>query len=182
MLKEVVLASYTYFDGGAIGEMFTIWEQAGFFSYIMPFLLIFSLIFAILERIKIFKDNKAINGIIAAVVGLMSLQVPMVSQFFAEIFPRLGIGLAILLVVLILVGLFIDPEKGGFTVTLFVIGLIILIAVLIQTAGGLGWSSGSWWADNWQLIVGIMLVMGLVGIIVGSGTPGTPFKPLGFKE
>ena len=107
LLSNIVMASYTYFEGGAIGDMLSKWQQAGFFSYVLPFLLIFALIFAILERVGIFKDNKAINAIIAAVVGLMSLQVQMVSQFFAEIFPRLGVGLAILLVLLILTGLFI---------------------------------------------------------------------------
>ena len=37
--------SYGYFQGGAIGNILNIWEQAGIFSYAIPFLLIFALVF-----------------------------------------------------------------------------------------------------------------------------------------
>jgi len=182
MIKSVILASYSYFEGGPIGDMLSSWEQAGFFSYVLPFLLIFALIFAILERIKIFKDNKSINGIIAAVVGLMALQVPMVSQFFSEIFPRLGVGIAIILVLLILAGLFMDSEKAGIMVTLMVIGIIIFIVILVQTAGAVGWSSAYWWYDNWTTIAGVLFILIVIGIIVGgSKEKESPWKALGFK-
>ena len=42
------LAWYGSYGGGVVGDMFSRWEQAGFFSYILPFLLIFALIFGIL--------------------------------------------------------------------------------------------------------------------------------------
>ena len=93
--------------------MFVQWEQAGFFTYLLPFLLIFALVFGILTQIKLFKDSKSINGIIALVVGLLALQFPMVPQFFSEIFPRLGIGLSIILVIMILLGLFLNSEKDN---------------------------------------------------------------------
>lgn len=170
MLEVLIsLASYAYFEGGAIGDMLYEWEQAGFFTYLLPFLLIFALVFGILQQIRLFKDNKAINGIIALVVGLMALQVPMVSDFFSEIFPRLSVGLAILLVILILIGLFIDPKKGFFTYTLLGVGAVIVIVILVQTAGELNWSSGWWWRDNWPMIVGVVLLLLVIGIIVGSG-------------
>jgi hypothetical protein len=98
-MVNIFLASYSYFEGGAIGNMLYQWEQAGFFSYVLPFLLIFALIFGILSRLRIFtrkeegKPNNAINAILAFVVALMSLQFDFVPQFFSEVFPRLGVGL-----------------------------------------------------------------------------------------
>lgn len=168
MIKSLVLASYGYFDGTMIGDMFRQWEQAGFFTYLLPFLLIFALVFGILNQIKLFKDNKSINGIIALVVGLMALQFPMVSQFFSEIFPRLGIGLAIILVLLIILGMFIDPESGAIGYTLLGVAGIILIVVLVKTAGALGWSSSFWWQDNWPMVAGVVLILIIIGIIVGG--------------
>lgn len=171
MIKSVMLAWYGYFEGGAVGNMFTIWEEAGFFSYLLPFLLIFALIFGILTQIKIFKDSKAINGIIAFVVGLMALQFEIVPQFFSEIFPRLGVGLAILLLVLIFVGMFADPDSNAVMYTLMAIGAIIAIIVLIQTAGAVGWSSGWWWYDNWPMVAGVVVILLALAIIVGASNP-----------
>jgi len=179
MIKSLVLASYTYFDGTAIGDMFAQWEQAGFFTYLLPFLLIFALVFGILTQIKLFKDSKSINGIIALVVGLLALQFPMVPQFFAEIFPRLGIGLVIILAILILMGMFIDPESGAIGYTLLGVGGVILIIVLIKTAGALGWSAGWWWTDNWPMVAGVVVILVALGIIVGSSKDKSePYHPL----
>ncbi len=182
MLVDLMLASYTYFEGGAIGDMLYQWEQAGFFSYLLPFLLIFALIFGILTQIKIFKDNKAVNVIIALVVSLMALQFPMVSDFFSEIFPRLGIGLAILLLVLIFVGMFADPESNAMMWIMLAVGAIIGIVILIKTAGAVGWSSGYWWQDNWPMVAGIVFILAVIGIIVGASNPSTDKSKAPFAQ
>lgn len=180
MLKGVALASYSSFSqGGLIGDMFSQWEQMGFFSYILPFLLIFALVYGILTQMKMFRDNRSVNAIIALVVGLMALQLDMVSEFFREIFPRLGVGLAILLVILILAGLFIDPERMPLMITLLVIGVIISIVVLINTAGAVGWSSAYIWQEYASSIVMIIILLVVIGVIVGSGSnrPSTSYNP-----
>ncbi len=172
MLNGVtVLASIGAFPSGALGDLLSKWEQAGFFSYLLPFLLIFALVFGILTRTKIFKDNKVVNGIIALAVALMALQFSFVPAFFSEIFPRLGVGLAIILGVMIVVGLFMDPDSKLVNYFLLGIGVITIGAVLIQSAGAAGWQSGQWWQDNWQLIVGAIFLFILVAVIIGSASP-----------
>jgi len=181
MIKGLVLASYTYFDGTAIGDMLTQWDQAGFFQYLLPFLLIFALVYGILTQVKLFKENKSINGIIALVVGLLALQFPMVPQFFAEIFPRLGIGLAVILVIMIILGLFLNTKDEGDFMKWVLLGVagIILLIVLVKTAGALGWSSGWWWSDNWPMVVGVVFILAVIGIIVAgsSSKPSPKFIP-----
>lgn len=152
------------------------WQQAGFFSIILPFLLVFALVFGILTRVKIFKENKAINAIIAAVVALMALQVPMVPEFFSQLFPRMGIALGIILVIMIIAGFFADPESPVVNYVLLGIGVIIVIVVLIQTAGGLGIESGQWWAVNWPVVAGAIFIIILVIIIV-AGTSAPQNRP-----
>ena len=176
MIEAIIsLASYG-FIGGSVGEVLQQWEQLGFFAYVLPFLLIFALVFGILNQIKLFQDNKAINGVIALSVGLMSLQFDLVPRFFAEIFPRLGVGLAILLVIMILAGMFIDPKKAGIMYTLLGIGGIIAVVVLVQTSGSVGWYSGFWWSNNWPLIMGVVFILAVIGIIVGGSSP-KPSEP-----
>jgi hypothetical protein len=182
MFKEMIfLQSASVFPTGFIGELFSKWEQAGFFSYLLPFLLIFALVFGILTRTQIFKDNKMVNGIIALSVSLMSLQFDFVPTFFAQIFPRVGVGLAIILGILIIVGLFIDSKSNVINYILLGIGVIIIGLIVIQSAGALGWSSGEWWSENWQMVIGAIFLLILVGVIIGSGSksdkPATILQP-----
>lgn len=170
--------------GGTFGELLFQMEQAGFFAYVLPFLLIFALVFGILTRTQIFKDNKAINGVIALVVGLLSLQFDFVPIFFSEIFPRLGIGLAIILALLILAGLFFDPKNKLVNYSLLAVGVIIFLVVLIQTAGWVGWTSGFLLYDNWPRIIMIIIVIALLAFVINSmgpkkiKSPQPPYEPL----
>lgn len=186
MLKEmIVLASYGGFGSGAIGELLSKWEQVGFFSYLLPFLLIFALVFGILTKVNVFKDNKIVNGIIALAVALMALQFSFVPEFFSQIFPRLGIGLIVLLGILILVGLFMDPKSSMVNYFLLGIGVLVIGMVLVQSTGALGWSSGQWWTDNWQMVVGAVFILILVAVIIGGSKPPEQkgkYEPLIWKE
>lgn len=171
MLQGLIsLASYTTMNEGALGELFTQWEQIGFFSYLLPFLLIFALVFGILVKVKLFKDNKAVNAIIALVVGLMAVQFDLVSNFFSQIFPMMGVALAIILAFFILVGLFVDPEHPVMTWILFGIGAVIFLVVIVQAAGSFGWSAGYWWQDNWVTIIGVVIVIALVVAVIASSS------------
>jgi hypothetical protein len=167
----IFFQSAGFFGNGVVGELLSNWEQMGLFSYLLPFLLLFALIFGILTKVNIFKDNKTVNGIIALAVALMALQFGFVTQFFSEIFPRVGVGLAILLGLIILVGLFMDPESNMINYILLSIGAIIVIVVLVQSASALGLSYGNWWKEYWTSIAGIVLVLIVIGAILGSHKP-----------
>jgi hypothetical protein len=180
--RFVFLAYYTGTVGTRIQGILSQWEQMGVFSYLLPFLLIFSLVFVILSTMKVFQQNRWVNGIIALSVGLMALQFDFVPIFFSEIFPRLGVGLAIMLVILIVGGFFVDPEKTSVTYVLLVVGVIILITILVTTAGNLGWTSAYEWRSHMGEIIFAIVFLAAIGIIVGvsSGKPPEPLKPLIF--
>ncbi len=170
------LTSYGYFEGGAIGNLLNFWEQVGIFRYAIPFLLIFALVFGILSRMNIFKkadgtSNTTISAIIALAVALMALQFPSVPLFFSELFPALGIGLAIILTVLIISGLFIDPDNKGWMIALMVVSVIVVIGVLLSASRSTGFLFGTWWSYNWPTIVGIAIFIGLIIAIVAGSNP-----------
>jgi len=170
MLGEIIsFVSYGYY-GGAIGNVLAQWEQMGVFTYMLPFLVIFSLVFAILTRLQIFKDNRAVNGIIALAVGLMSLQFDFVPRFFSEIFPRMGVALSIILVFLVLAGMFIDPENKGWMIGLMIIVVIIAAVVIFQSFGATGFIS-YWYLlrQNFSAILAAVILIGfIIAIIAGS--------------
>ncbi len=181
MIGEILASGSLNID---FGNVLTNLQQAGFFSYIIPFLLIFALVFGILTKIQIFKDNKAIYAIIALAVALMALQFDVVPKFFAQIFPAMGVGISIVLVILILLGLFIDPDNPGLMWVLFGIAALIVIIVLSQTAGNLGLPVGSWLADNWQTLLIILVVVGgIVGAIAAIvHTPNPNRQPPKYRN
>lgn len=186
MLKEMItLQSAGIFGSGVIGDLLAKWEQMGFFSYVLPFMLIFALVFGILIRVKIFKDSKMVNGIIALAVAFMALQFNFVPQFFSQIFPRVGIGLAIILGIMIILGLFMDPESHAVNYFLLGVGVLIIGLILIQSAGALGWASGTWWEENWTTIIFAVFILIIVALIIGGTKPAgqkVPYKPFWARD
>lgn len=169
VFEGVILQTAIY--GGQIGDILIDWYNFGIFTYLLPFLLIFSLIFGIMVKINLFGEvNRGISGIIALTIGLMALQFDFVPRFFTEIFPRLGVGLAVLLAVIILLSFFVTKESW-LNYSLIGIGAVILIIVLVKSAGSLGWQSGYWWSLNWPMVAGAIFIMIILAIIVNSGKP-----------
>lgn len=161
MINIIALASYG-FAGGEVGKVLNDLESAGFFSYILPFLLIYAIIFGILSSMKIFENNKAINSIISFAIALMALQTGLVSDFFVEITPFFGIGLFILLIVIIFLGFF-SPKSSAIVYTVWALAAIILINILLRVAENMN----SWWFSWWQeyktlLIGGVVIIIILI--------------------
>ncbi|MCL5018235.1 MAG: hypothetical protein M1416_00500 [Candidatus Pacearchaeota archaeon] len=172
MLKEMMMLQAFGLSEGVIGELLAKWEALGFFSYLLPFMLIFALVFGILTRTQIFKDNKAVNGIIALAVAFMSLQFDFVPTFFAQIFPRVGVGLAIILAIFIIVGLFVDAKSKVINYILLGIGVLIIGLIILQSAGESGWQSADFWAQYFPaIILGIVILLFIFVVVGSAGKP-----------
>jgi len=154
-----------------ITEVLNIWNEIGVFSYVIPFLLIFAVVFAILDKTKMLSgkdnENRGIIAIIAVAIGLLSLQFDFVSEFFAVVFPRFGVGLALFLVILIFLGFFY-PESGkdGWSGKVAWVGWTVGIGVFIWALSswdqwGSSYGFGGWFYDNvWALIIlGILVAI-----------------------
>lgn len=159
---------------GTITDALNILNQWGIFSYVIPFLLIFAVIFAILQKSRILGDNQGVGVIVAASVGLLALQFDFVSKFFAIIFPRFGIGISIFIVLIIMIGFFFpegNPEGGGKWIG-WVVGVGVAVWSLSawdQWSGSSGF--GGWFVENlWGIIVLAILIT--VMILVGRSGKG----------
>lgn len=174
--------------GTTITDVLNMWDSYGVFSYILPFLIIFAVVFGVLQKSKIFgtdaKETKGINAVLAMAVGLTALQFDFVSTFFATIFPRFGVGISILLVLIIMLGLFLT-ENSKSTDGLKYVGWIIGVLVVI-------WSLSNWnfWGDQfnlgfwiqdyfWTILVVAVVIGGIVAVVNGgkAATPTTTRGP-----
>ena len=150
-------------------------ESFGFFKYILPFLLIFALVYAILQEIPTFKDKRGPALIIALAIGLLALQLDVVPAFFQSIFPNLGIGLSILLVGLILSGVFIadygkGDEKGKvYKWVFFGVGALIFLIVTFSSLSSFQFVGNYWWNAYGGLIIVALIIAGvIVAVVLGS--------------
>ena len=166
---------------GSLMDIFYQWEYLGVFDILLPFLLIFAIVYGVLSSTKFMGDNRGGYVIIAFVIGLLSLRWQFfLSDFLSEIFPRLGIGLAVLLAVMILVGLFIAKEERKYWGWgLAALGFVIFLIVIFQSFERLGYYWSGYGSDSAGLIVLAVLLIGIIIAVAASGKEKHPGKDLG---
>jgi hypothetical protein len=87
---------------------------SGFFlSYILPFALIFTLVFAILQKTKLLGDDKKqIDALVGLIIGLILIAFPAARDVVVKLQVFLAVSVAILLVFMLLYG-FVSGKKDG---------------------------------------------------------------------
>jgi len=164
----------------AAGE--TIFQNWIVTDFILPFLLIWTIVFAILEKTKLFGDGKKqLDAIIAFVIGLI---------FVGAVFPKLVVGNLVLFltvsIVVVFVGLllwgFISGSElkadflknKGIKITA---GIVITIAVILAVLWATGiqnsvWDfffrntwSGEFWTNFFFVAV---IIIALVVVLAGK--------------
>jgi len=137
---------------------------------VLAFLLVFTLVFAVLQKSKVLGDGKKqIDALIALAVGLIVISVGSAMDFIQQIIPFLAIGLVIILVFLLLLGMFF--KDGDFKVPAWaqltfgiIIFIAVVIAVLIFTRG---WDFIANWFTGGSTLVSnaVLIVIILIAII-----------------
>lgn len=98
-------------------------ESMGLTDVILPFVLVFTIVFAVLQKAKIFGDqSKKYNVIFALVVGLLVV-IPHVTgryppgadvvDIINQAIPSVSVLVIAIIMFLVLVGIFFEPKKGG---------------------------------------------------------------------
>lgn len=153
-------------------------EQYGLTDVLLPFLLVFAVVFAILQKVKIFGSGKKnINVILSLVIGLLVV-IPHVTNSYppgqdvVEIMnsaiPNISIILIAIVMLLILVGVFGSEVSIAGTSLAGWIALASFLVVGYIFGRSAGWFQywPNWlgWLDdpNTQALVVILLVFGVL--------------------
>ena len=170
--------------GGAIEFL----QEIGFYDVVLPFLLVFTVFFGVLEKTKIFgtEDNgapkKNLNAMVAFVVGFFVIAAKEIVTSIQESLPLVALGLLAILSFLMLIGSMFSGEKefnfvelfgGGWKTGFAIAFLASIVLIFFQSFG--------WLAPVWEYITGIgtetfilvMFVIAIVGImfyVVGGGS------------
>ena len=166
----------------------TFFNELGIYDVILPFLLVFSIVFAILEKTKIFGmekigDNevtrKNINAMIAFVIGFMVIASAQLVEIITTVSSQAVLLLMLSILFMLLVGSFHKETKEGFFLegryktmfmTIMFVGIILIFLNAIKLPTGQGFLTWLLFyignnADS-QLVGSVILVLIVIGIIV----------------
>jgi hypothetical protein len=171
-------------------------DQVGLFDVVLPFLLVFTLVFGVLEKSKIFGTEKGSDGKVYSRKNLNAM-VAFVTSFFVvasaqlvalinTFVARVALVLVILVMFMILVASFHSQQGDeGFNLKDFGgkwLMWVVFIAVILIFTDGVGWLQPAWSYVTQYWDSSLMGTIFLFGIVVGfiafvTKTPGKEEKP-----
>ncbi len=148
-----------------------------FTEVLIPFLLVFVLVFAVLQKTKVLGDKKnQVDAMVSLAIALIVLSVPVARNFITNITPWLAVGLVVILIFLLLFGFVGSDLKEGLVLekwmkptiaglsALFVVALVVYFSGLWDK-----WFSGNLGASSWlPNLVFIIVIVAAVVIALGK--------------
>lgn len=164
----------------ALGSAIEFLQDFGFFDVILPFLLVFTIVFGILEKTKIFGvekvddkeyPRKGINSMIAFVIAFFVVAAREVVASIQVSIPQVILVLITLVCFMLLVGTFMGDkqfnfeEKGKWLAFLMVIIFISVILIFLNSFGWLD-SVFAYLAEHTYLLAPVAFVIIIVVAIM----------------
>jgi Na+(H+)/acetate symporter ActP len=185
------------FGGASIQNVLYSLENLGLRDFILPFILIFTLLYAVLSKIAMFRkeDLKKTNTIIALVIALLVVIPHVLGQYppnkdVVEIINNALPGVSLVLVgvlcVILLLGLFGRPQavRGGLGGGIITAAAIVIVVFIFGQSAGL-------WRNPWNiplfndpqfLILVVTLIVFWLVIKAITSEPQEPGAGEQFKE
>lgn len=118
------------FEGLDLQAMMAGLEDMGFYEVALPFLLIFTIIFAVLQKVRLFgADSKKYNLIIALVMGFLVIRMTPIVENINLFLPKVSWLVLVFIMALMVLGIFSPGVFSGLG------GLPFLLAVVLSIAG-----------------------------------------------
>jgi len=179
-------------------EALLFFDKIGIYDVILPFLLVFTIVFAILEKTKVFGTEeiegkkytrKNLNAMTAFIIGFLVIASSKLVETIAQVSAHMVVLLMLSVFFLLLVGSFYKESPEGvfldetwekiFMVIMF-IGISVIFLNAIKTESGESWWSWFWnyLSSHWSSqgiasIILIVIVLIFMGYIVTYDRPKT---------
>lgn len=171
------MTSHGFAYGGS-----TILSSPLFVETILPFLLVFTLVFAVLQKSKVLGDGKKqIDAIVSLVIGLLVISFGQATGIIIQLIPFLAVSLVVILVFMILVGSFHTGGDflGGKMKTFLMILSMITVGIAVL------WITNAWeylyelllFRSDSNIVANVIFVVFIIGaiaaVIWGAGSGGS---------
>lgn len=154
--------------------MVTILTSPFFTEYVLPFILVFTVVFAILQKSGILgKDKKQIDSIVALSIGLIVISFGNAVGLINSLLPFMAFAMVIILVLLILIAMF---EKGHLELSsglknslIGVVVIAVAITVLVSTGAWdyilSNWFGGTTSGEGFANFIFVIIVIGAIAAV-----------------
>jgi hypothetical protein len=168
-------------------QLTAVLDQVGGFDILLPFILVFTLIFAVLQKIHLFgKKSKNINAVVAFVMALFFLNNTYLIFILQKFLPNVAIILVVFLMFLLLMGIFAGENTFGNTMMgwAFIASFLAVVFALFSDVfapnyGPYGGLSGWYYSIDpgtrfmaWLLLIAVVFVMFVMKDEESSGKKG----------
>jgi len=177
-------------SGTLFGNAIEFLQQIGFFDVVLPFLLVFTIFFAILEKTKIFGTEdkeglipkKNLNAMVAFVVAFFVITAKEIVASIQTSLPIVALVLIAVISFLMLVGTFAGSKEEFNFIKMFegtkgVIAGIFLVVLVLIFFQSFGWLTPFWsyingiGTQNFILGIFVLAIVGIIFYVVGP-SPG----------
>ncbi len=172
-------------------------DKIGIYDVILPFLLVFTIVFAILEKTKVFGTEevegqkitkKNLNAMAAFVIGFLVVASSKLVEIITKVSSQVVVLLLLSILFLLLVGSFFKEGEatfleGGwkyFFMIIMFIGIVGIFLHAIETDDGTPWLEWAWdeLTDNWTStgVASVILIIVIIAFMVYVVRGETPKK------
>ena len=138
---------------------------------VLPFILIFTVVFAILQKSEILgKDKKQIDAMVALVFGLITITFARAVGIINQLLPFLAVAIVMILVFMLLIALFYKEQDGketklyqNFKSIMLVLAFIAVVIAGLYFTGAWDYLSYKFSEPGSNLVTNIIFIAIIVG-------------------
>jgi len=171
-------------------EIIEFFESIGVFDVVLPFLLVFTIVFALLERTKVFGTEKIegkeytkknLNSAASFVIAFLVVASSELVQVITEVSSKFVVLLFLIVLFLLLVGSFFKEEphgvflEGGWKTTFMIVVFLVLIFIFLDALNLLEDVFDFLKGTNQGEIVGSVILLILIVLFIVYITQGKEY-------
>ncbi len=123
---------FQFASGFNLRDLFQFLKDFGVYEYILPFVLVTTIIFAVLEKTEIFGKGKTnVNIVISFVVGLLLVAQQSIVETINLFLPRVSLIIVVILMGLVVVTMFVGDAFKGWTGGISTLAILIAIVAVV---------------------------------------------------
>jgi peptidoglycan/LPS O-acetylase OafA/YrhL len=134
---------------------------------ILPFLLVFVLVFAILQKTKVLGENKSqIDAMVSLAIGLILISMPTPRGYIVDMLPWLAVALVVLLILFLIYGFAAGSDKEkGFVMPewakkgILILGIIFVVILVLVVSGY--WDNVKEWYNSGEIAGNVLIVIAI---------------------
>lgn len=150
-------------------DVLATWEQIGIFEVVLPFLLVFTITFAILEKAKILGEKRNINIAIALVSSLLFVRNGYLVGVVNRFLPNVSLFMIVIIMFLLLVGVFggTGVWSGGLLGVAALVSFVFVIWALSSDFIGDNFTGiPNWWIGITEEAKATIVFIGIFIVII----------------